>query len=81
MLEKKAEFKVVVATSVKKDSYEAGEEVALHIIKKLNGKPDFVLLFSTGDYKKFGGYNELFEFEKTNLCGYRPYTAVQSIFA
>jgi len=54
-------LKAAVGTSTKKNSYEAGIDVAEKVLKKLKDKPDFILLFCTGDYEKSGGYEKLLE--------------------
>lgn len=56
---KKTVFKSAVGTSTKKNSYEAGKEVADITMKRLGCKPDFFLLFCTLDYENTGGLENL----------------------
>jgi len=58
----KPEFKAGVGLSRKWDAREAGREVALTTLEKLDGKkPDFFLLFSTIHYEKYGGFQEFLD--------------------
>jgi len=52
-------LKTAISTATKKDSYEAGKELAKNIIEKIKNSPDLVLLFSTLDYKDYGGLDGL----------------------
>jgi len=56
MVESKIE--AAVGMSRKWDAREAGREVARSTIEKLNSPPNFVLLFSTIHYEKYGGFQE-----------------------
>jgi len=54
------ELKAGVGLSRKWDAREAGREVALSTLEKLDGEnPKFFLLFSTIHYEKYGGFQEL----------------------
>ena len=54
------ELKAGVGLSRKWDAREAGREVALSALEKLDGEnPKFFLLFSTIHYEKYGGFQEL----------------------
>jgi len=48
-------LKTAVGTSTLKNSYDAGKETGEKILKKLNCKPNLVLLFSTLHYEKYDG--------------------------
>jgi len=48
-------LKTTVGTSTLKNSYDAGREIGEKILKKLNCKPNLVLLFSTLHYEKYDG--------------------------
>ena len=53
-------LRTAVGTSTLKNSYEAGKEVGEKLLKKLNCKPNLVLLFSTLHYNKYeGGLKDL----------------------
>ncbi len=54
-------LKVVVETTKEKNSYKAGEDLTNKILKKLDDTPDFILLYSTGEYKLKGGFEELMD--------------------
>lgn len=51
-------FKVAVGTSIQKDAYSAGKEVAEKTLEKLGCKPDLFLLFATEQYDDNGGFEE-----------------------
>jgi len=71
----KDKLKISVGTSTKKNSYEAGKELAETIIKEIKEVPDLILLFSTLDYKNHGGLENILKGvldvlpEKTKLAG------------
>lgn len=48
-------LKTAVGTSTLKNSYDAGKEIGEKILKKLDCKPNLVLLFSTLHYEKYDG--------------------------
>jgi len=52
-------FEASIGMSRKWDAREAGREVAETAIKNLSRPPDFFLLFSTIQYEKHGGFQEL----------------------
>jgi len=55
-------LKTAVGTSTLKNSYDAGKEIGEKILKKLDCKPSFVLLFSTLHYEKYdGGLKDVLE--------------------
>ena len=51
-------MEVSVGMSRKWNAREAGREVAINTLKKLNTPPIFFLLFSTIHYQKYGGFDE-----------------------
>ena len=54
----KSEVETAIGMSRKWDAREAGREVAETAIKNLTRPPDFLLLFSTIHYEKYGGFEE-----------------------
>jgi len=52
-------LKVAVGTSIKQNARDAGKEVAEITLKRLEGKPNFFLLFCTLDYEDTGGFENL----------------------
>lgn len=48
-------FKVSIGTSKQKNAYDAGCEVIQKTLKKINNKPDFIMLFCSEDYEDNGG--------------------------
>ena len=56
-----SKFEAAVGLSRKWDAREAGREVAKTAIKNLTRPPDFLLLFSTIHYKKYGGFQEFLD--------------------
>jgi hypothetical protein len=54
----KPKLEAAVGMSRKWDAREAGREVAESTLSKLNGNPNFFLLFSTIHYEKHGGFEE-----------------------
>jgi len=51
--------KAVVGTSRTWNARESGQELANTIVEQLQTDPDFIVLFSTIHYEKYGGFNEL----------------------
>ena len=54
----KNEFEASVGMSREWDARKAGQEVVRETIKNLHSPPNFVLLFSTIHYEKYGGFQE-----------------------
>lgn len=51
-----------VGLSRKWDSFDAGKEVALDLIRNMNGKtPKFILVYSTIHFMKYGGFQKLLD--------------------
>jgi len=62
-----SDFRVAIGASTEKDSYKAGKEVSEMVLKKLGGKPDFLLLFCTLEYEDNGGLDNLLKGAWKNL--------------
>lgn len=54
----KSEVETAIGMTRKWDAREAGREVAEATIRNLSRPPDFILLFSTIHYEKYGGFHE-----------------------